>query len=251
MLDTDLAGGDLAERDLGSHVGFVALRRDGGLLAATRDGFVLLDEAGEVVGQHEVDPDPTRRFNDGACTPVGTVLGGTMAYDAEPDAGTVWSFDGHEAHPVLDGVTISNGMAWSSDGHTLYYVDSGWNSVDAFDYHPHPDRLTARRTLVQVPEREGTPDGLAIDAQGCLWVALNGGAQVHRYAPDGALLDRIVVPALQVTSVAFVGPDLQQLAITSATEGIDAATLDAWPRSGALFVTDVAVPGVQPHVFAG
>jgi sugar lactone lactonase YvrE len=257
-------GGD--RRDFGTdrHVGCVALRAGGGLLLAARDRFEWRDATGQLTRTVDLPQrDPELRFNDGACDPAGRFLAGTMAYRVRRGAGTVYRLDPAGAvTPLLPGVSISNGLAWSADGRTLYYVDSPLRAddpgtappgaVDAFDYDPDTGALSHRRTAVTIPYREGTPDGLTVDADGCLWVALNrGGAAVRRYAPTGELLATVSVPVPQVTSCAFGGSALDTLYITTARENMDVATMARYPLSGSLFAVRPGVTGVPEHLYAG
>jgi sugar lactone lactonase YvrE len=148
---------------------------------------------------------------------------------------------------VLDGVTVSNGLAWSPDGGTAYYVDSATQRIDAFDYEPERG-LSGRRPVVAVDPSAGTPDGLTVDADGHLWLALHGGGAVHRYRPDGRLDGRIELPVSQVTACTFGGPGLDQLYITTSRLGLDPA---AEPEAGAVYQAQTGVTGQPAAVFAG
>ncbi|MFF0450014.1 SMP-30/gluconolactonase/LRE family protein [Streptomyces sp. NPDC004609] len=178
------------------------------------------------------------RFNDGGCDPDGRFYCGTMAYDVAPGRGSLLRLDTDgSVTRVLTGVTISNGLAWSPDTAT--------GRVDAFDYDTERG-LTARRTAVRIPDAAGLPDGLAVDAEGHLWVALWGGSAVHRYTPQGRLDAVVELPATQVTACAFGGPDLDRLYITTSRMGLDPA---AEPLAGALFRADVGVPGLPAGAY--
>ena len=151
---------------------------------------------------------------------------------------------------MLDGVTVSNGFGFSPDGTRAYYVDTPTRKVDVFD---HADgTLTNRRTAFPIADGPGNPDGLTVDAEGCLWVALFGGAAVHRYTPDGELLAVVPLPVEQVTACTFGGPELDRLYITTSREGLDADARAAQPLAGALFCVDVpGVRGLPVLEFAG
>jgi sugar lactone lactonase YvrE len=185
-------------------------------------------------------------MNEGGCDPDGRFYCGSMAYDQAPGAGSVYRLDPDgSTRTVLTGVTVSNGLGWSPDGGTAYYVDTPTRRVDAFDYSAR-DGLTGRRPVVD--EVPGRPDGLTVDAEGCLWVALFGGGAVLRYRPDGRLDDRIELPATQVTACALGGPGLRTLYVTTSKDGIDPA---AQPLAGAVFAAEVDVPGLPVLPFAG
>src|SRR5256885_894067 len=121
---------------------------------------------------------------------------------------------------LLDGVTISNGLAWTADGATMYYIDSPTQGVDAFDYDAGTGRLANRRRVVDIPEAAGLPDGMTLDADGCLWIALYGGAAGHRYSPHRPLAAPLSFPATNITCPAFRGPGLRVLSATRAPAGL-------------------------------
>ena len=147
-------------------------------------------------------------------------------------------------------MTISNGLAWSHDGATMYYIDSPTQRIDAFSYAPATGEIADRRTVVEVPAELGTPDGMTIDADGGLWIALWGGGAVHRYV-DGRLDRVITLPVSQPTSCAFGGPDLDELYVTSAWKGLSPEVRRAQPLAGALFRLRPGVRGIPPSVFQG
>jgi len=120
---------------------------------------------------------------------------------------------------VLSDLTISNGLGWSPDGTTMYLADSGPRLVHAYAFDPGAGTISDGRVLAALAADVGAPDGLTVDAAGDIWVAIYGGGQVHRYSPEGALLEVLSLPAVQVTSCAFAGPGLNRLYVTTATEG--------------------------------
>jgi sugar lactone lactonase YvrE len=240
--------------DVGQPVGAVALRRAGGLLLALRDGFGTLDpQTGAVALRTPVEADdPGTRMNDGKPDPAGRFWGGTMAFGAEPKRGAFYRLDPDWTVTRQFGdVTISNGLDWTDDGRTMYYVDSPMQAVDAFDFDLARGEISNRRHVIEIPEQTGLPDGLTLDAEGYLWLALHGAGVIHRYAPTGEL-DRIVhVPATQVTCCAFGGPGLTDLYITSAAHGLSAEARAEQPAAGGLFRYRPGVRGRPPNTFAG
>ncbi|MBW3601200.1 MAG: SMP-30/gluconolactonase/LRE family protein [Actinobacteria bacterium] len=240
---------------VGQPVGAVAPRASGGLVAAVRDGFAFLQPgSGQVSMVADTEGDrPANRMNDGKCDPAGRFWAGTMALDEHPGAGALYRLDPDlRIERMLDGVTISNGLGWSPDGATMYYIDSPTGGVDAFDYDPDTGAVGGRRRVIDVHGRPGIPDGLTVDAEGCLWVAVFGGGRVQRHAPDGTLLATVGLPVTQVTSCAFGGPGLDELYITSAREHLSGEALRDQPQAGGLFRhRPDGVVGLPAHEFLG
>ncbi|HEU5472248.1 MAG TPA: SMP-30/gluconolactonase/LRE family protein [Actinophytocola sp.] len=211
---------------------------DGGTVLAVERGFALADaDLRNVRPQGELWTDPGVRMNEGDCDPHGRFYCGSMAYRETPGAGTLYRLNSNSTvSVVLTGVTISNGLAWSPDGGTAYYVDSPTHRVDAFDYD---GELTGRRTLFTIDEADGAPDGLTVDADGRLWVALWGGGAVRCYTPDGQLVEQFDLPVPRVTACTFGGAELDELYITTSRQDTDLAV---HRQAGALFR---ARPGVK------
>lgn len=144
---------------------------------------------------------------------------------------------------VLDGdLTLSNGLAWSPDGRRLYSVDSVPGVVYARDYDPAAGTTGPRSVFLSVGD--GTPDGLCVDAAGHMWIAIWGAGQVRCHAPDGTRRAVVEVAAPHTSSVAFAGPALDVLVITTATEDLSAAQRAAHPDSGRLFTAHVGATGL-------
>ena len=249
---TDPESGATQSLEVAEAIGVCLPRGSGGYVAALETGFHAISDDGKVEELVRVD---TRaeglRFNDGACDPQGRLWAGTMAWDARPGAGALYRLDPDlRLERVLDGVTISNGLGWSPDGGTLYYVDTPTMRVDAFDYDPPTGNVSRRRTFVELPG-PGRPDGLCVDAEGAVWVALWGGWSVERYLIDGRLDAVIPLPVAQVSSCAFGGPELDQLFITSAWVGLSDEDRDAQPLAGSLFRARPGVQGLAQASFAG
>ena len=248
----ELVGPDAVTR---THVGTVAAafrpRRGGGLVLADERGFALLDADLAVQERITVWDDPGVRMNEGGADPDGNFWCGSMAYDQAPGAAALYRLTPDlEVTKVLDGVTVSNGFGFSPDGTRAYYVDTPTDRVDVLDYAA--GELRDRRPAVEVAEGPGHPDGLTVDAEGCLWVALFGGSAVHRYSPDGTLLAVVPLPVAQVTACTFGGPDLDRLYVTTSRENLDDAARAAQPLAGALFAVDVpGVRGLPVLEFAG
>ncbi|HEX6356158.1 SMP-30/gluconolactonase/LRE family protein [Actinophytocola sp.] len=243
----DPASGTDTFFEVGEAVGTVAVRAAGGLVLATRTGLcTCLDDGGRRTLLHEVDTDPPGgRFNDGKADPWGRFWAGTMGEDGVDGAGALYRLDpDHTLHQVVTGVSISNGLGWSPDGTTMYYADTETGGVDAFDHDPSSGTLTRRRRLIDIDR--GWPDGLTVDAEGCLWVALWDGWGVRRHTPDGTLLTTVDVPAQRVTSCAFGGSTLY---ITTARTGLH--DFADQPNAGSLFACQPGVAGLPAGEWAG
>ncbi|MCW2937818.1 MAG: calcium-binding protein [Actinomycetia bacterium] len=228
------------------HVGAAKPRTGGGLVVNLRDGIGLYEPDGSFSWLVDLSSEGCRG-NDAAIDAAGNLWAGTMRYDEAPGGGALYRItpDG-EVVTVLDDVTVSNGTGWSPDGRLMYYVDSPTRLVDVFDTDPDTGLVTGRRTFVDLnSEAPALPDGLTVDADGCVWVALWDGGSVRRYTPDGAL-DRVIeFPAIRTTACAFGGPDLRDLYVTSARVGLPPGS----PSAGSLFVIPDAGQGLPAYSF--
>ncbi|MFE6621196.1 SMP-30/gluconolactonase/LRE family protein [Streptomyces sp. NPDC057740] len=242
----DPVSGRRSVRTTPQHVGAVKPRAGGGLVLNLRDGVGLLDPDDTFRWLHH-EPVPGRRANDAAVAPDGSLWAGTMRYDEAPGGGTLSRITGDgAAEVILDDVAVSNGTGWSPDGRLMYYVDSPTRRVDVFDF-TDDGRAVNRRPLVGIEDGAGFPDGLTVDAEGCVWVALWEGASVRRYTPAGEL-DRVVpLPVPRVTACAFAGPDLTDLYITTARVGLASPPALA----GSVFVVPGAGKGLPQPAFEG
>jgi sugar lactone lactonase YvrE len=239
--------GTVRRRHVGSVAAALRPRRGGGAVIAVERGFALEEPDGTLSTLDPLWSDPGVRMNEGGCDPDGRFWCGSMAYDQAPGAAAVYRLDPDGAvHTVLEDVTISNGIDWSPDGSSAYYDDTATHRIDVFDYD-RATGLTARRPFVRLPD-DGNPDGLTVDAEGGVWVALFGSGAVHRYTPAGVLDLVVEVPTPQVTACTFGGPGLDQLFITTSREGM---APDDDPLAGSLFRADVEVCGQPVREFAG
>jgi sugar lactone lactonase YvrE len=242
--------------DVGQPVGALALREAGGLVLALRDGFAEFDPGSgrpSLIAEVEAG-DPNTRMNDGKCDRAGRFWAGTMGFlerDGEC-AGSLFRLDpDHQVTCVLTGVTVSNGLDWTADDRLMYYIDTPTGGVDVFDFDATTGQISGRRRLVTIAPEDGMPDGMTLDAEGYLWVALWGGWAVRRYAPNGTL-DRVVeLPVSQVSCCTFGGPDLSDLYITSATEGFAGPDHAREPLAGALFRYRPGVSGRAASSYKG
>lgn len=266
-------------RDVGMPLGAAAERDAGGFVLAVETGFASLDSwDAEPVVRTVVDHGPhLTRMNDGGCDPQGRFWAGSMAYACVAGAATLWRLDPDwTAHAMVPGLTISNGLDWDDDGR-LWFIDtlaggSFWQvldgsvrpGVDTFVVDPATGSLSDRQRAFDVPTvvvdgQMTIPDGMTIDAEGGIWVAVMGSGEVRRYSPTGEVLQSVEVPVVGPTSVAFGGDDLGDLYITSMTPhgapGEDPrAPTTMWPprpMEGALFRCRPGMHGRPARRFAG
>lgn len=242
---TSASGEPRESFEIGCSVGSAMPSEDGGWLLADAMGFSRLGADGRRTPLLDVLGDwPAMRFNDAKCDPIGRAWAGSIEAEMSPGTGTLYRLDpGPVATPVLDGLTVANGLGWSPDGRTMWFADSADRAIRAFEYEPGSGRLGAGRPSVELQETAGKADGLCVDDAGCLWVGLWAGAAVHRYTPDGRLDTIVRVPAGQVTSCAFGGSDGSTLFITTARVGLTAEALAREPLAGGLFVVEPGVTG--------
>ncbi|WP_201261054.1 SMP-30/gluconolactonase/LRE family protein [Embleya scabrispora] len=241
--------------DIGRPVSAIVPRAVGGFGLAVREGFAVLEPDGTVRIVAHVEADrPGNRMNDGACDRAGRFFAGTKAEDDTPGAGALYRLDPPDtAHPsqlprlvrVFAEVTNSNGIAWSPDERSVYYVDTGTGRIDVCAYDPADATVSDRRPFTEIPPEAGLPDGLTVDADGGVWVALWEGGALRRYTPDGRLDRTLPVPVRRVTNCAFGGPDLDVLYVTTA------ATDDREPLGGRLFAFRPGIRGLAAHPYRG
>jgi sugar lactone lactonase YvrE len=231
-------------------LGAAAPRRGGGYVLATAEGFRLAGPHGEL------EEDALRpagmpadgEFNDGACDPAGRFWAGTTTPGYRPGAGALYRLDPDGTiTTMLDGVTESNGIGWRADGTTMYFVDSGEPEprIRAFGFDVASGDLGAARDLVRFPAGGAVPDGLVVDAEDCVWVAMWGGGEVRRYAPDGELLAILPVPVSQPTCPAFGGAGLDELYLTSGWQDMTAGQRAAEPLAGHVLHTRPGARGMR------
>jgi sugar lactone lactonase YvrE len=237
--------------DLPNSLTALGLRSGGGWVGVDKTGFVLLDDLTvPAVSTHVVEPDvDVAHMNDGNVDPHGCFWAGSASTHGAEQAGSLYRL-----HPdgwvkrVLTGIGMSNGIGWSPDGGDLYYVDTGGGSLDVLTVTPQ-GQVLSRRRLVTIPPEFGLPDGVAVDADGGIWLAIWGAGAVHRYTPAGKLDKVIRLPASRTTACAFGGADLGTLFITTAVRGSaqDCAPTD--PLGGRLFACRPGATGLVPNVF--
>jgi len=248
-----IAGTDRAI-DVGQPVSAVVPRVSGGLVVALQHGYAALDPAsGQVnlIAAVAMGPGPGR-MNDGKCDSMGRFWAGTMTFSQERGAATLYRLEhDHAVTPVLRDVTIPNGLAWSRDNRIMYFNPGATGTVDAYDFDPQTGALSNPRPFISLPPAVGVPDGLTVDDEDHLWVALWGGWAVHRYTPQGQLERVVRLPVAHVSCPTFGGPDLADLYITTSPEGLSDEERQAQPHAGSLFRYRSGVTGPLPFAYAG
>jgi len=251
----DPGSGALAHWDFDTEPGSIAPRLDGALLLAARDGLWRFDPASGARTRLAAPPyDPAReRFNDGKCDPQGRFWVGTIYEPRDAQRATLHCWAGGELLQRAGGVTVGNGLAWSPNGRTMYWSDTKAHTVYAFDFEPGSGEIGNQRVFASFPARRegqplaeygGRPDGAAVDAEGCYWVAMFEGQRLLRLAPSGELLREVGLPVRCATMPCFGGADLKTIYLTTAREKRPAAELAEQPYAGCVLALDVDVPGL-------
>nr|WP_239534261.1 SMP-30/gluconolactonase/LRE family protein [Thalassobacillus pellis] len=193
------------------------------------------------------------RFNDGKCDPEGRFWAGTMSFDAKEGNGSLYCLETDQnITKKIGNVTISNGLAWSPDNRYMYYIDTPTRKVDRYEYDLETGDINNPVTVVEIPEGQGNPDGMTIDAEGNLWIAHWGGARISVWNPENGELQKIIpVPALNVTSCVFGGDELNELYITTASTGMTEEDLRKYPHAGGLFKLKTTVKGSPTYSYKG
>jgi sugar lactone lactonase YvrE/DNA-binding IclR family transcriptional regulator len=232
----------------------IAPRAKGGYATMSQHGLEFWDFDTGVLTP-VVDPEaniPENRFNDAKCDPAGRFWAGSMALDASQPSGSLFRFDADASWQKLDtGFTVSNGMGWSPDNRTMYFTDTNLRTIYAYDFDLRMGTIANRRPLIEVPAGEGKPDGMTVDAEGYLWVAMWDGWSVRRYAPDGRLDRTVELPVPRPSSCCFGGPGYRTLFITSARIRLGERALIEAPLSGGVFAFEPGVAGLASGTFKG
>ena len=237
----------------GQMIGTVVPTESGNALVALQNGiyhFNIETGAKKLLVDPEADL-PGNRFNDGKCDPSGRFWAGTISLSGEKEVAALYRFDPDTTiHKMVDKVTISNGIVWSADKTKMYYIDTPTQKVMAYDYDDATGEISNSAVAVNVPTEMGSPDGMTIDENDNLWVALWGGSAVGCWNPvTGELIDKIEVPAKNITSCAFGDEDMGTLYITSAREATSNEELEKWPHAGGVFKYRPGVKGVPAFYF--
>lgn len=238
---------------LDEEVGCLALRQCGGLVLATRSGFWTMDESDNLTALPSPEYDrATVRFNDGRCDARGRFWAGTLYQPKDHKNGWLYCLDRdgsvtRKAGPVL----TANGLAFSPDFTRLYWADTPEHAIYVYDFDLDTATLGMQQLFHRFPHGQGRPDGAAVDSEGFYWSALYAGGRVVRLNPAGEIVREIPVPAKYPTMIAFGGPELKTLYITTARKPCSAEELEQHPQSGGVFAVEVEVAGLPEQRFGG
>lgn len=239
--------------DMPSEIGTVVPFTEKEAVVALADGVYTVNLiSGELNMLSDAENKMTEnRFNDGKCDPLGNLWVGSMHLkQSEPKANLYKINQKGKATKMLGNITISNGIVWTSDNKAMYYIDTPTGNVRAFDYDISNATITNERVVVKVPESVGYPDGMAIDEENMIWVCMWNGNAVVRFNPNtGEVLQKIKVPAHNVTSCAFGGKNLDELYITTARVDMSNDELEQYPLAGSIFKVKPGVKGVKSTFF--
>ncbi len=252
VLEKRIYAGSKLFLQLDDFVSCLAPRKDGGFVIAQRFGFWTLEpETNKLLTLASPRGEPSNnRFNDGKCDPRGRFVAGTMDHNEQETTGSLYSLSPEgRIKKLLKDVRISNGLAWSPDCKTMYFIDTPTRDVRAFEYDIETGQIANGRVLIHFEETFGWPDGMTTDTDGNLWIAMWGGARVTQWNPRGILMEQFGIPALNPTSCVFGGPDMNELYITTARVGMDAAALKKYPQAGGVFRMETNVTGLPTYEF--
>lgn len=232
--------------------GCIAIHTDGGLLVALRSGLVRLDtETGTITPLIDAPYDTSKlRFNDGRCDALGRLWAGTIYEPRDQELGSLFCFDRGQLRDVGHPVTTSNGVAFSTDQHLMYHANTPTHCIHVYDFDLASGTTSNKRLFKQfdsdksAPNYGGRPDGAAVDSENAYWCAMFEGGRILRISATGQILQEISVPARCPTMIAFGGPDLRTLYITSGRKGRSAEELQQYPLSGCLLSIRVEVAGL-------
>lgn len=243
----DPATGARQSWDTPDQPGFALPRAGGGLVVGMPYGLYHFDSGtGAFTQIISVEGDRYgNRLNDGFCDAQGRLWFGSMDDAGKEPTGALYRWTGGNPVMMEDGIIITNGPTISADGRTLYHTDTMGRTTFAYDLSAE-GTLSNKRVFAQIEDGAGYPDGMAVDVEGCVWIALYAGWGIRRYAPDGTLLGKVPFPVANVTKLAFGGKDGRTVYATTAAQGLSAAERAAQPLAGGLFTFDSPVAGLSP-----
>jgi len=250
-----IADGSNTVTALGAMASVAIPKATGGLLLATPGGLMTYNPTDQRMSllSHPESERRGNRYNDGKCDRRGRLWISSMDMGAAANRGNLFRVEADGSWQKMDsGFTVPNGLGWSPDNSCMYFTDTFRRTIYVYDFDLLAGTISNRRVLITLAESDGKPDGLTVDAQGCIWVALWDGWQVARFSPQGRPMERIRLPVSRPTSCCFGGASLETMYVTSASVRLDAQALAAAPLSGSLFAFEMpGVRGLPEATFAG
>lgn len=234
--------------DIGEHIGSFALREEDGAVLALKSGFAFYSFQSNRIERIETPEShlANNRFNDGKCDPAGRFWSGTLSYEVKENAGSLYTLQSNlNVEAKLQNLTIPNGMAWDLKKEIFYFIDSPDRTIYKFDYNNETGQIENRSALYTFASTQALPDGMTIDADGHLWVALYNGFKVVRIDTERKEISfEVKLPVPQVTSCTFGGKDLNELFITTAREHMTLEEIEKAPLSGCIFKANIPFKGL-------
>jgi sugar lactone lactonase YvrE len=253
LYEYSLSNSSLKKREMPARVSVIMQDTQGALILGLQGGIASFDLQSEKLDWLlALEKDiPTNRTNDGGIDAKGRMWIGTLDVKLAAGKGALYCIGNDLAiTQKMDNCTISNGLTWSLDGQRMYYIDTPLHTVQSYFFDVETGNISFEKNAVTIPKETGAPDGMCIDEEGMLWVALYHSGTVCRFNPHtGDLIDKVEFPAPHVTSCAFGGPELDHLFITTAQEKMSEDDLKKYPLSGSVFVVKPGVKGVRTNAF--
>jgi sugar lactone lactonase YvrE len=248
IFESDISGSTTTEFHLDTILGAIAPRNNGsGYAVAIKEGFGLWDGSELTIIDHFL-PEKNRRMNDAKCDSSGRFWGGSTQMDSEVGRGALHRWDGKATNKVMmTGLTLPNGIGWSAQDDVMFLVDSVAKKIFSMSFDPDGGEIGEAKVFAEI--NSGLPDGLAVDVEGCIWLAVWGGSEVLRLSPNGKVIGKIPMPVTQPSSCAF--DEEGNLYITSARAGISETDLAKQPLAGSVFVLSTSTLGVPVAAFNG
>lgn len=241
--------------DVGEQIGAAVLRKEGGLLLALESGLAFFDEENKTITplENTITLGEGTRSNDGKCDPAGRFWFGSLDYDLEKGSGNLFCLNSElKVEKKLDQLTIPNGMAWNSQDEKFFFIDTIARELYSFHYQKNTGKISDRSVIYEFDEELGYPDGMTIDIEDKLWIALYAGGKIIRINPENGHIEfEIRLPVPKPTSCTFGGKDLKTLFITTCREYMDESDIEKAPLSGSLFSVDLPFSGKPVDRFNG
>jgi len=251
----DPNSGETSLTTIGKPIGAAIPRKGGGYVVTSHEGLLYVEECPNPQINLLVPIETelvSNRMNDAKCDSLGRLWSGTFSTTFDKKAGSLYRVDPNlSLVRMLPGVSISNGIGWSPDERLMYFVDTAMRRIDVFDFNISEGHISSQRIFVNIPREAGLPDGMTVDAEGCVWVALYYGGQIRRYSPTGELLQTVKLPVSRVTSCTFGGPNMSDLYITTARHASFRDGKPQEPFSGSIFRYRSNTRGLPAHTFTG